>query len=142
MPKDSKDLRVVEISEETIQSLKKLKQGDLFRFTLYVLGIGIKYSKEITRTSASDFDLFNSWLTESKKVERSGISSRKELAFPLQIKPSENGLGDLNERTINKIRKANSTQLRKILTTLLRREIPHLSVPEDVYVDYLFENYS
>ena len=142
MPKDSKGLHVAELSKETIQSLRNLSQGDLFRFSLYILGFGIKHMKEMTKTSASDFELFNSWLTESKKIERSSITKRKELAFPLHIKPSENGLGDLSERTINKIRKANSNQLRKILTSLLRRELPHISVPEDVYIDYLFENYS
>ena len=139
MPKDSKGLNVAALSEETIQSLRNLSQGDLFRFSLYILGIGIKHIKQLTKTSASDFELFNSWLTQSKMIERSSITQRKELAFPLQIKPSENGLGDLSERTINKIRKANSNQLRKILTTLLRREVPHINVPEDVYVDYLFE---
>ncbi|MCG3216357.1 MAG: hypothetical protein KAS63_06535 [Candidatus Heimdallarchaeota archaeon] len=130
-----------DLSETTFEKVRNLSQDELFNFTIYLLRVGINFSHEFGRLPFNDEELFNMWLVQSKKLERFK-DTEQELAFPIHISPKMVRFADLSEDTVNKIRELPCHVSKRILVGFVRRVLPIINVPEDIYMDYLIEEYS
>ena len=129
------------LSETTYENVRNLPRNELLNFAIYLLRVGIYFSQEYSRLPFNDENLFNIWLIQSKKMERFN-EAEQELAFPIHITPRIASLADSSEDTINKIRELPSHVCRRIIIGYIRRVLPVIQVPEEIYIDYLLKQYS
>ena len=136
-------IKIVDLSVESCAKLDQLSHNEAFDFATYLFRMGVTHSIAFTDFAYTDSELFDIWLSRSKKMERMDcLGTRQEYAFPLHIKPYEMSFANLSEKTLDKIREADPLTLRKLVTSLIRRDLPHVNVPEELYIEYLFKEYT
>ena len=130
-----------DISDTTCEKVRNLSPNELFNFAIYLIRVGTNYYHEAAKLPYTDEELFNMWLVQSKKIERFQ-ESEQELAFPIHITPEIMHFASLSENTINKIRELPCHVSRRIVIAYIRRVLPIIQVPEEVYIEYLLKEYS